>query len=77
MERVNDRLKVWWGLDDGNVVGSRRFCAHVVAVLIVHLAFATLLAKAQRQEGSFGTMALSPIAKKLRALMGENAADTA
>jgi hypothetical protein len=76
VERVNDRLKVWWGLDDGNVVGSRRFCAHVVAVLIVHLAFATLLAKAQRQEGSFGTMALSPIAKKLRALMGENAADT-
>lgn len=76
VERVNDRLKVWWGLDDGNVVGSRRFCAHLAAVLIVHLAFATLLAKAQRQEGSFGTMTLSPIAKKLRALMGENAADT-
>jgi len=71
VERVNDRLKVWWGLDDGNVVGSRRFCAHVVAVLIVHLAFATLLAKAQRQEGSFGTMKLSPIAKKLRELIGE------
>jgi hypothetical protein len=71
VERVNDRLKVFWGLDDGNVVGSRRFCAHVVAVLIVHLAFATLLAKAQRQEGSFGTMKLSPIAKKLRELIGE------
>lgn len=77
VERVNDRLKVWWGLDDGNVVGSRRFCAHVSSVLIVHLAFATLLAKAQRQEGSFGTMTLSPIAKKLRALMGENLPDTA
>ena len=77
VERVNDRLKVWWGVDDGNVVGSRRFCAHVAAVLIVHLAFATLLAKAQRQEGSFGTMTLSPIAKKLRALMGENTSDTA
>ena len=77
VERVNDRLKVWWGLDDGNVVGSRRFCAHVSAVLIVHLAFATLLAKAQRTEGSFGTMKLSPIAKKLCALMGEAATDTA
>ena len=73
VERVNDRLKVWWGLDDGNVVGSRRFCAHVAAVLIVHLAFATLLAKAQRQEGSFGTMKLSPIAKKLQELIGETA----
>lgn len=71
VERVNDRLKVFWGLDDGNVVGSRRFCAHVAAVLIVHLAFATLLAKAQRQEGSFGTMRLSPIARKLQELMGE------
>ena len=38
---------LFWGLDDENVVGSRRFCAHVVAVLIVHLAFATLLAKAR------------------------------
>jgi hypothetical protein len=74
---VNDRLKVWWGIDDGNVVGSRRFCAHVAGVLIVHLAFATLLAKAQRYEGSFGTMRLSPIAKKLRQLMGENLADSA
>jgi hypothetical protein len=77
VERVNDRLKVWWGVDDGNVVGSRRFCAHVGAVLIAHLAFATLLAKAQRYEGSFGTMKLSPIAKKLRQLMGENLADSA
>jgi hypothetical protein len=75
VERVNDRLKVWWGLDDGNVVGSRRFSAHVGAVLIVHLAFATLLAKAQRYEGSFGTMRLSPIAKKLHALVGENESD--
>ncbi|MDX2149566.1 MAG: transposase [Bryobacteraceae bacterium] len=77
VERVNDRLKVFWGIDDGNVVGSRRFCAHVVAVLIVHLAFATLLAKAQRQEGSFGTMKLSPIAKKLQELIGEKAANAA
>jgi hypothetical protein len=77
VERVNDRLKVFWGVDDGNVVGSRRFCAHVVAVLVVHLAFATLLAKAQRQEGSFGTMRLSPIAKRLQELMREPAVDSA
>ena len=74
VERVNDRRKVFWGLDDGNVVGARRFSAHAVAVLIVHLAFATLLAKAQRQEGSFGTMRLSPIAKKLQELTSEDAA---
>jgi hypothetical protein len=68
VERVNDRLKVYWGLDDGNVVGARRFCAHVSAVLVVHLACATLLARAQRAEGAFGTMRLSPIAKMLAEL---------
>ena len=71
VERVNDRLKVLWGVDDGNVVGSRRFSAHVSAVLLVHLACATLLAKAQRKEGSFGTLRLSPIAKKLHELTAE------
>jgi hypothetical protein len=71
VERVNDRLKVLWGIDDGNVVGSRRFSAHVSAVLIVHLACATLLAKAQRKEGTFGTLRLSPIAKKLHELNAE------
>lgn len=71
VERVNDRFKVLWGIDDGNVVGSRRFCAHVSAVLLVHLACATLLAKAQRKEGSFGTLRLSPIARKLAELTDE------
>lgn len=70
VERVNARLKIFWGLDDGNVVGSRRFHAHVGAVLVVHLAFATLLAKAQRHEGSYGGMKLSPIAEKLQELIG-------
>ncbi|OWK34375.1 transposase [Fimbriiglobus ruber] len=74
VERVNDRLKVFWGLDDGNVVGARRFCAHVSAVLLVHLACATLLAKAQRNEGSFGTLRLSPIAKKLEELVASEKA---
>jgi Transposase DDE domain/Transposase domain (DUF772) len=58
VERVNGRLKVFWGLDDGNVVGARRFHAHVGAVMIVHLAFATQLARQQRNEGSFGKMKL-------------------
>jgi hypothetical protein len=58
VERVNGRLKVFWGLDDGNVVGSRRFHAHVGAVLIVHLAFALLLAGKQQGAGSFGKMKL-------------------
>jgi Transposase DDE domain/Transposase domain (DUF772) len=71
VERVNARLKIFWGLDDGNVVGSRRFCAHVGAVLVVHLAFATRLAAAQRHAGSFGGMKLSPLAKNLRGLTGE------
>jgi hypothetical protein len=58
VERVNGRLKVFWGADDGNVVGSRRFHAHVGAVMIVHLAFATRLAQKQQNEGSFGKMKL-------------------
>lgn len=76
VERVNARLKIFWGVDDGNVVGSRRFHAHVGAVLVVHLAFATLLARAQRHEGSFGGMKLSPIAEKLRELMGGESMQT-
>ena len=68
VERVNARLKLFWGLDDGNVVGSRRFHAHVGAVMVVHLAFATMLAKAQWHEGTFGDIRLSPIAEKLQNL---------
>ncbi len=54
IERVNARLKVFWGIDDGQVYGARRFHGHVGAVMVVHLAFATLLAKAGRYEGSYG-----------------------
>lgn len=69
VERVNARLKIFWGIDDGQVYGSRRFHAHTGAVLVVHLALATVLAQAERYEGSYGTMKLSPIAKALRKLM--------
>jgi hypothetical protein len=67
VERVNGRLKVFWGVDDGNLRGSRRFFANVGAVMVVHAAFATLLAMAPRREGTLGKMRLSPIAKALRA----------
>jgi hypothetical protein len=65
LERVNARLKIFWGADDGNVTGSRRFFALLGVVLIVHAAFATLLAMAPRREGTLGQTKLSPIAKAL------------
>jgi hypothetical protein len=71
VERINARLKIFWGIDDGQVYGSRRFHGHVGAVLIVHLGLATVLAQAERYEGTYGTMRLSPIARKLRELMNE------
>jgi hypothetical protein len=66
VERVNARLKVFWGADDGNVTGSRRFFARVGVVLAVHAVFATLLASAPRREGTLGKINLSPIARALR-----------
>lgn len=69
VERVNARLKIFWGLDDGQVYGSRRFHAHVGAVMVVHLGLATVLAQAERYEGSYGKMRLSPIAARLRELL--------
>ena len=65
VERVNGRLKIFWGADDGNVTGATRFHAMVGAVMIVHAAFATLLASAPRYEGTLGKMRLSHIAKAL------------
>lgn len=73
IERVNGRLKIFWGIDDGQVYGARRFYAHVGAVMVVHLAFATLLAQAERYEGTFGKMKLSPLAKALRELLQPSA----
>jgi hypothetical protein len=76
VERVNGRLKIFWGLDDGQVYGARRFHAHVGAVMVVHLAFATLLAQSERT-GTFGQMKLSPIAKALRAMIATPPAENA
>jgi len=69
VERVNGRLKIFWGIDDGQVFGARRFHGHVGAVMVVHLAFATLLARTGRYEGTFGKMTFSPIAKALHELI--------
>jgi len=69
VERVNGRLKVFWGADDGNIVGARRFHAFVGVVMVVHLAFATQLAAAPRRHGTLGKMRPSPIAAQLRRVM--------
>ncbi len=66
VERVNGRLKIFWGADDGNVTGARRFHAFVGVVLVVHLVFATLLARCPRWEGTLGQTRLGPIAEALR-----------
>lgn len=65
VERVNARLKVFWGVDDGNVSGARRFHANVGVVMLVHAGLATLLAACPRREGTLGQTRLSPIAKAL------------
>jgi len=67
VERINARLKVFWGADDGNIRGARRFFAQVSVVMLVHAAFATVLASAPRREGTLGKMRLSPISRNLRA----------
>jgi len=69
VERVNGRLKIFWGVDDGNIVGARRFHALVGVVMVAHLAFATQLAAAPRREGTLSKMRLSPIAQRLRQVL--------
>lgn len=77
VERVNARLKLFWGVDDGNVKGSRRFVAQVGVVMAVHAAFATLLASAPRREGTLSPTRLSPVAQALRAAAAAQAAPEA
>jgi hypothetical protein len=67
-ERVNARLKIFWGVDDGNGAGGAAFFARVSLVMLVHAGLATLLARAPRREPlTMGTTRLSPIAKALQA----------
>lgn len=66
VERINARLKIFWGADDGNITGATRFHALIGAVMVVHAGLATLLASTARHEGPLGKIELSPIAKALR-----------
>ena len=66
VERVNARLKVFWGADDGNIAGARRFHAFVGALMVVHAAFATALALTPRYEGTLSRMNLAPVQDALR-----------
>ena len=65
VERVNGRVKIFWGADDGNVTGAPRFHAHVAAVMLVHIGLATLLAMAPRQAGVLGQTRLTTVARAL------------
>lgn len=69
VERVNGRVKIYWGADDGNLVGGPRFHAFLGAIMVVQLGLATVLASLPRREGTLGKMKLSPIAKVLQAEM--------
>ena len=76
VERVNARLKIFWGADDGNLTGSRRFFALLGVVMVVHATFATLLAMAPRRDGTrgpttLGQTKLSPIAQALHGKVKE------
>ena len=67
VERVNARMKIFWGVDDGNVTGPERFGARVAVVMLVHVGLATLLAACPRWQGTLGQTRLSPIAEALQA----------
>lgn len=68
VERVNARLKIFWGADDGNVAGAERFHAQVGTVMLAHLAWATVLAMSERWEGkTLATSNVNSIANLLRA----------
>ncbi len=75
VERVNARLKVLWGADDGNVTGARRFAAQVGVVMVVHEAFATVLAATPRlgPGKTLGAVNLGPIQAQLQAALAAQA----
>ena len=66
VERVNARVKVFWGADDGNITGARRFHAQLGVVMVVHAGLATLLAGSPRRNGTLGKIRLSVVAKALQ-----------
>jgi hypothetical protein len=75
VERVNGRMKIYWGADDGNVTGATRFHAYLSAVMIVHIGLATLLASTPRRDPTLGTMHLQPIVEALQKKLAEGKLD--
>jgi hypothetical protein len=66
VERINSRVKVVWGADDGNVAGAERFHAHLMTIMLVHAAMAHWLAMQPRYEGkSLSPTRMSQIALRL------------
>ena len=63
---MNARLKLFWGVDDGNVTGARRFAAQVGVVMVVHAGLALLLAATPRRHGTLGKTRLSAIQRALQ-----------
>lgn len=69
VERVNARVKVYWGADDGNVTGAERFHAHLATIMLVHGAMANWLAVQPRYEGkSLSPTRMSQVAQRLHKL---------
>jgi hypothetical protein len=67
IERVNGRTKLFWGADDGNVVGAERFHAHLATIMLVHISMANWLASSPRYEGkSLSPTRLSLVARRLQ-----------
>jgi hypothetical protein len=67
IERVNARIKLFWGADDGNVTGAARFHAHLATIMLVHISMAYWLASSPRYEGkSLSPTRLSMLARRLR-----------
>jgi len=67
IERVNARIKLFWGADDGNVTGAARFHAHLATIMLVHLSIAYWLAISPRYEGkTLSPTRVSILARRLR-----------
>ncbi len=76
IERVNARVKLFWGADDGNVTGAQRFHAHLATIMLVHIAVANWLALAPRYEGkSLSPTRMSLIATRLHKATARAATD--
>ena len=70
-------MKIFWGADDGSIVGPQRFHAQLGTIMVVHAGLATLPARAPRREGTLGKLRLSPVAQALREAESDRASPAA